>query len=164
MSMLKLAALDAEDLAVVSSQSQDAVVKVGDIHWLPTEGRVLITMHRFAWEEAISQKRRIFGPKSSYERHQTILHFARVSSVKARNIRMDAKSAILNLLAITFEQNGEGPDGVISLIFAGDAEMRLEVECIEAQLTDTGAAWETENLPEHEAAESFEAQAAQSRS
>ncbi|WP_319530783.1 DUF2948 family protein [uncultured Cohaesibacter sp.] len=164
MSMLKLAALDAEDLAVLSSQSQDAVVKVGDIHWLPTEGRLLVTMHRFAWEEAISQQRRLFGPKKSYERRQTVLHFARVSAVKGRNIKMSAKDAVLNLLAITFEQNGEGPDGAINLIFAGDAEMRLEVECIEAQLTDTGAAWETENLPEHEAAETFEGQVAQSGS
>nr|WP_321458377.1 DUF2948 family protein [uncultured Cohaesibacter sp.] len=156
MTMLKLAALDTDDLNVLSSQTQDAVVKVGDINWLKDEGRLVVSMHRFAWEEAIRQQRRLFGSKPSYERHQAILHFDRVTGVKSRNIRAGAKDAVLNLLALTFEPNGEGPDGSISLIFAGDAELRLDVECIEAQLADTGAAWETENLPEHEAAETFE--------
>ena len=162
MSMLKLAALDAEDLSVLSSQVQDAVVKVGGMQWLPSEGRFVITMHRFAWEEAIRQQRRFFAPKPTYERHQAILHFDRVTAVRSRNIRMDARESVLNLLAMTFEQNGEGPDGTLSIIFAGDAELRLTVECIEAQLADTGAAWETENLPEHEAAETFEQQVAKS--
>ena len=34
---LKLIALDAEDLAVVSAHLQDAVVRKGDIAWLPAE-------------------------------------------------------------------------------------------------------------------------------
>lgn len=160
MTALKLAAIDAEDLAILSSQTQDAVVKVGDIKWLAAEGRLIMTMNRFAWEEALSQKKSWFGPKPTYERRLAILHFDRVSAVQARNIRMDAKDAVLDLLSLTFEQQGDGPEGSVALTFAGDAELRLKVECIEAQLSDTGAAWETENLPEHEAAETFEKQAA----
>nr|WP_321445506.1 DUF2948 family protein [uncultured Cohaesibacter sp.] len=160
MSMLKLAALDAEDLQVVSSQIQDAVVRVGDIHWQKAENRLVIRMNRFAWEKAVTQKRRIFGPKPIYERHEAVLHFDRVLSVQGRNIRAGAQDAVLNLLSASFEPRGEGPDGIVSLIFAGDAELRVNVECIEAQLADTGAAWETENLPEHKAAESFEKQLA----
>ena len=49
MTMLKLAALDSEDLDVLSSQTQDAVLKVGDINWLKDEGRLVMSMHRFAW-------------------------------------------------------------------------------------------------------------------
>nr|WP_321462410.1 DUF2948 family protein [uncultured Cohaesibacter sp.] len=160
MTMLKLAALDSEDLDVLSSQTQDAVLKVGDINWLKDEGRLVMSMHRFAWDEAIRQQSRFFKAKPTYERHHAIMHFNRVSGVQSRNIRSAAKDAVLNLLAITYEPSGEGPDGFISLIFAGDAEIRLAVECIEAQLKDTGAAWETENLPEHEAAETFEQQLA----
>lgn len=159
MTHLKLAALDAEDLAVISSQVQDAVVKVGNIHWLKTESKLIIEMNRFAWEEAIKQQRRFLAPKPSYERHQAILHFSRVIDVQGRNIRKDAPDAVLNLLAMQFEPDGEGPNGTITLIFAGNAEIRFNVECIEAQLADTGAAWETEHLPEHEAAETFEKEA-----
>ena len=163
MSMLKLAALDAEDLQVVSSQIQDAVVRVGDIQWLKSENRLVIRMNRFAWEEALKQRRRIFGPKPTYERHEAVLHFDRVVAVQGRNIRMNAGDAVLNMLSATFDASGGGPEGTISLIFAGDAELRVKVECIEAQLADTGAAWETENLPEHEAAETFEKQSAGSQ-
>jgi hypothetical protein len=34
---LKLIALDAEDLSVISAHLQDAVLKVGDIAYLPSE-------------------------------------------------------------------------------------------------------------------------------
>ena len=37
--LLRLIALDAEDLAVLSAHVQDAVLKVGDINWLPREKR-----------------------------------------------------------------------------------------------------------------------------
>ncbi|MCV6575075.1 MAG: DUF2948 family protein [Cohaesibacter sp.] len=157
MTPLRLAALDAEDLAILSSHSQDAVIKVGDISWLRSENRLIIAMHRFAWEQALAQKKGLFAPKPTYERRQSVLHFDQVSSVQARNIKMQAQDAVLNLLAIAFEQEGDGPNGVVRLIFAGDAELRLQVECIESQLTDAGSAWETENLPEHDAAETFEA-------
>ncbi len=52
-------------------------------------------------------------------------------------------------LAIRFLA-GEAPGGTIELTFSANAAIRLDVECIEAQLTDLGAAWETESLPRHE--------------
>lgn len=55
---------------------------------------------------------------------------------------------MLNLLAITFEA-GDAPSGTIVLTFSGGAALRLEVECIEAQLADLGAAWETPSRPSH---------------
>ncbi len=36
---LRLIALDAEDLAVLSAHLQDAVVKTGDMTWLPAQKR-----------------------------------------------------------------------------------------------------------------------------
>ncbi len=156
MTPLKLAALDAEDLAILSSHCQDAVVKVGGISWLKAEQRLVIAMHRFAWEQALGQKKGLFAPKPTYERRQSVLHFDQVLSVQARNIKMQAKDAVLNLLAITFDKEGEGPGGDVTLVFAGDAELRFKVDCIESQLADAGSAWETENLPEHEASETFE--------
>ncbi|MEM1370995.1 MAG: DUF2948 family protein [Pseudomonadota bacterium] len=41
------------------------------------------------------------------------------------------------------------PEGRVSLIFSGGMEMALEVECLEAELRDLSAAWETSNRPEH---------------
>jgi hypothetical protein len=55
---------------------------------------------------------------------------------------------VLSLLAIRFVA-GEAPAGTIELVFSGGIAIRLEVECIEARLTDTGAAWETLSRPAH---------------
>ena len=55
---------------------------------------------------------------------------------------------MLNLLAVAFEAT-DPPAGVITLIFSGGAALRLEVECLEAELADLGPAWVTECCPAH---------------
>ena len=139
---VKLAALDAEDLAVISAHVQDAVLKVGDIQWSPRERRFLVIMNRFVWEKAVSGRRR------GSERRRAVLHFDRVEAVRTSQIRQDAAETVLALLAVTFEA-GVAPSGAIVLTFSGGAAIRLDVECIEAQLTDLGAAWVTHARPKH---------------
>jgi hypothetical protein len=142
MDALKLAALDAEDLAVISAHLQDAVLKVGDIDWRPREKRLLIQLNRFAWEKADRARR-------GFERRRALLHFARVESVRSSRIRRDAPDAVLSLLAVRFEP-GDAPAGVVDLTFSGGGTLRLSVECIEASLADLGAAWGTQNRPVHQ--------------
>ncbi|GAA4106291.1 hypothetical protein GCM10023067_00110 [Aminobacter aganoensis] len=72
----------------------------------------------------------------------------RVLSVKLFGISRTKKDEVLELLAIGFAQ-GEDPAGEIELLFSGDAAIRLEVEVIEARLTDTGAAWQASSRPIH---------------
>ena len=50
--LLRLAAIDEEDLAVISAYVQDAVLKVGDMVYLPKEHRFALAMNRFTWEKA----------------------------------------------------------------------------------------------------------------
>ena len=45
----------------------------------------------------------------------------------------------------------EGPEGTLELLLSADATIALDVECIEAQLADTGGAWETGLKPRHPA-------------
>ena len=52
MTELKLIALDEEDLAVVSSLLQDAVVRVTDMTYLPAQKRFAAIVNRFVWEKA----------------------------------------------------------------------------------------------------------------
>lgn len=143
MADLKLAALDADDLAVVAAHVQDAVAKVGDIEWRPREKRLLVQVNRFVWEAAGNRSK-------TFERRRAVLHFARVEAVQATKIRRGAPDAVLNLLTLRFEATDE-PAGYVYLDFSGGGSLRLKVECIEASLADLGAAWATENLPVHEA-------------
>jgi hypothetical protein len=142
MDMLKLAALDADDLKIIAAHAQDAVGKIGDIVWRPREHRLTLELNRFAWEKADGRH---------HERRRTLLHFARVGAVKASHVRPDDPEAIVSLLTIRFEP-GEEPTGKVFLEFAGGGTLRLDVECIEASLTDLGVAWETESVPDHDRA------------
>jgi hypothetical protein len=142
MNALKLAALDAEDLQVIAACVQDAVGKVGDVEWFPREKRLVVQLNRFVWEKANRATK-------SFERRRSILHFARVESVQSHKIRREASDAVLSLLTIRFEET-ETPAGIIYLEFAGGGSLKLTVECIEAGLLDTGAAWATDHLPVHQ--------------
>lgn len=136
--MLKLAALDAEDLAVISAQMQDAVVKASDLAFSRGRRQFALVANRYAWDETEGRQRRRSG-----------LHFDRVTAVRSRGIAQGDDRAVLSLLAIAFEP-GEGPEGEIVLTFSGGGSIRLAVECIEAQLKDLGPAWEASSTPHHE--------------
>ena len=142
---LRLFALDADDLAVLSAHVQDAVCKIGDMHWLAKEKHFVLAMNRFAWERA---KRARWRLRRDYERRRAVLHFARVLNVRSTGVDRAAADTVLSLLAVRFEE-ADPPAGEIVLEFAGAATMRLEVECLEAELGDLGPAWSTAHAPHH---------------
>ena len=49
MDLLKLIALDKEDLEIVSAHLQDAVVKVDEIVWQPEAHRLVVAIIRCDW-------------------------------------------------------------------------------------------------------------------
>ena len=144
MDALKLAALDEQDLEIISAHVQDAVMKVGDLKFAAGSRQFVLPMNRFAWE----RKSGLFSQHN--ERRQSILSFSRVLSVKANGIDRDKPEDVLSLLAVRFVPVAP-PAGAIDMIFAGGATIRLEVECVEARLTDTGAAWQASSRPAHKA-------------
>lgn len=145
MDNLKLLALDSEDLEVISAHMQDAVLRVGDMSYLPAENRFVLVSNRFNWMKA---HKTAHNDKSNLERRQTALRFERVMGAQVQNLKLTAKDAALELLAITYEQQND-VESVI-LTFAGGGAVRLHVECIEAELKDLGGAWETKAMPQHD--------------
>jgi DUF2948 family protein len=144
--LLKLAALDTDDLQIISMQMQDAILKVANITYLARQQKVAIVANRFDWDHADNRS------GTPYWRRLTGLQLMRVRSLKARSISQDDKDAVLVLLSISFEPR-QPPGGDIVLCFAGGGDLRLEVECIEAQLEDLGPEWETPSKPVHETTE-----------
>jgi Protein of unknown function (DUF2948) len=141
MDVLKLAALGSEDLTVISACCQDAVLKIGEISVLPKEKRLVLPLNRYAWEK---NGKRLTIP----ERRRAVLHFDRVLSVQSHGIDRKKPDEVLSLLAIRFEENN-APSGMVELVFAGEAMLRIEVECIEVQLSDLGATWAAKATPKH---------------
>lgn len=149
MSALKMMAMDQEDLTVISAHCQDAVFKSEDITWLAAEKRFLLSINRFVWEKA--QKRGVLGflGKKTYERHRAVLHFEQVTSVQTLGLSAKDQNTVYSLLSLEFFPSDDGVSGQIELMLADDHSIRLNVDCIEARLSDFDAAWETKSRPKH---------------
>jgi hypothetical protein len=128
---LKLIALDADDLAVISAHVQDARVQAGDIIWRQGEKRLVVGMNRLDWEQTLAGE-------TVPRRLVSVLRFDRVLSCKSRNIDLEAPGTALELLGIEFHP-GEAPGGSAVLLFNDGGALRLDVECLECELADLGA-------------------------
>ena len=127
---LKLIALDADDLAVISAHVQDARVRTCDIIWRADEKRLVIGMSRLDWEQAI-----LGEPEP--RRLTAALRFDRVLACKSRKIDLARPAAALDLVGIEFCPC-EAPGGCALLLFADGGALRLDLECLECELTDLG--------------------------
>ncbi len=127
---LKLIALDAEDLAVISAHVQDARVQTSDIIWRQREKRLVVGMNRLDWEQTLAGE-------AAPRRLIAALRFDRVLSCKSRNINPGGPEAVLELLGIEFHPT-EAPGGSAVLLFSGGEALRLDVECLECELSDLG--------------------------
>tara|TARA_R110002124_G_scaffold16882_7_gene71458 strand:- start:19827 stop:20261 length:435 start_codon:yes stop_codon:yes gene_type:complete len=141
MTDLKLLALDTEDLEVISAHVQDAVVRVADMGYARRDRRFALLMNRFDWQSGK-------GRRDKGVRKRAALHFDSVQSVVTNGYDTAAPEGVLELLAITFKPI-DGPAGIVELSFAGGGTVRLGVECLEARLSDLGAAWAATARPAH---------------
>lgn len=155
MEELKLVALDKDDIEIVSAHVQDALVKVADIWWQPRDHRFVMALNRFDWMNAADAK----GAQcpddvaADYRRCRTALRFERVTACKCRALDQSDKNAVLNLLAVEFAER-DSPAGTVTLTFSGGGAIRLEVECLEAELVDLGEVFAAALCPDHFAADS----------
>ena len=141
MEPVKFVALDRDDLEVVSTHLQDALVKVADIMWRPQERRRVLALSRCDWLSAE-------GTSPELRRCRAALRFERVNACKCRSVNPHGKDDVLNLLAIEFCET-DSPAGTVTLTFSGGGKLRLDVECLEAELADVGPSWPAVARPIH---------------
>lgn len=139
--VLRLLAEDAEGLGIIASAVQDSLVKPQDLK-LDSRSRTFgLEINRFQWERA--------GKRMPFFRSRAVLAFAGVQGVRSRAVSRDI-DAVHSLIDIRFTAGGEAPAGVITLVFAGNTQVELNVECIDVTLVDIGPAWPTRRKPDHE--------------
>ena len=125
---LNLGALDEEDLAVVAALAQDAVFPASEMQWNRRQRRFALLLNRFRWEEGPARA-------AAPERVQSLLAFENVLGVASFGLAHRDADTVLSLLSITFEVT-DAPAGQVTLTFAGDGAIRLQVEALEASLKD----------------------------
>ncbi|MGA1342122.1 MAG: DUF2948 family protein [Hyphomonas sp.] len=141
---LRLLAEEAEDLRIIAAAVQDAVVKAGNLKYEKRGRRFAIELNRYRWEAA--PKRR--GQPG--ERVRALLAFDGVLGVKTRGVTRADPELIFSLLSVEFTPDAVPPAGRVTLLFAGDGEIVLTVEAIDAALLDSDYVWPTRHLPSHE--------------
>jgi hypothetical protein len=125
---VNLAALDIEDLNVISSLVQDAIFPITEMAWRAGQRRFALLLNRFRWEDE-GQGRH------APERVQALLVIDNVLGVASNGIDRADKDLILSLLTVSFEPAEDGAGHVI-LTLAGDGAIRLSVEALEVTLRD----------------------------
>jgi hypothetical protein len=141
---LRLRALDAEDLAVVSSLVQDAVFPGSEMRWDRKHRRFALLLNRFRWEDA---ERR----KAGFERVQSVLLIEDAMTVRSQGIDPRDGDTVLSLLSVTFEPGADGT-GTVVLTLAGDGAVAVDVEALEVVLRDVTRPWVAPSgkVPAHE--------------
>jgi len=140
---LKLSALDAEDLGVISAAVQDALVAVRDCVLFEEDNRFVLLLNRFRWEADPTVD-------TPHSRTHSALVFNEVAAVRHHNIPLDEPDRMLELLAVTLDYKGAN-DRSVTLRFAADRAIRLEIARLACHLGDVGEPWPTPWKPAHPA-------------
>ena len=138
---LALIARDPEDLEVVSSLLQDAIVQVGEMTYIRDEAAVRPDREPLPPRPG-SRRRRISAGRLRKGELRAPLRPGELA-VKRRNLDPARLSRVLSLLAIRCE--GE----YIDLIFSGDHAIRLVADEIACRIDDLDLGWPTRLKPDH---------------
>ncbi len=139
MEKLKLTALDADDLGVISAAVQDSLVAIRDCAHFPDEKRFVLLINRFCWEADP-------GVDSQYWRTHSALVFNEVAAVHHHKIPLETPDRVLDLLSVELEN-----DRSVTLRFAAERAIRLEIGRLACHLGDVGEPWPTPWKPAHPA-------------
>ena len=131
---LRLLAEDADDLQIISAALQDAILRPVDIVWEKQARTLTIAFSRFCWE-------------CGGARVMCAMQFGDVLTVKSRRLPR-SPDASLELLALDFLPT-EAPGGRVILMFAGGGDLRIDVECLDAVVTDISERWPARTEPTH---------------
>ena len=131
---LRLLAEDADDLQIISAALQDAILRPIDIVWEKGARTLTIAFSRFCWE-------------CGGTRVMSAMQFGDVMGVKSRRLPRNP-DASLELLALDFIPT-EAPSGRVILMFAVGGDLRIDVECLDAVVTDISERWPARMAPTH---------------
>ncbi|MDO5630953.1 MAG: DUF2948 family protein [Paracoccus sp. (in: a-proteobacteria)] len=127
---LALRAEDADDLAIISALTQDAILPVSEIIVDARARQLALLLNRFRWEDAEAAARE----ERPYERVRSVLLIHDALRVQSDGITRDSDT-VLELLTISW-QPGEDGTGRMVLDFAGDGALAVDCECVNVELRD----------------------------
>ena len=136
---LSLRAIDSNDMQVISSLVQDAVVSGDDITCMAKQRRFAILLKRYRWERKNNTPQRV----------QSLLVFDDVFGVSDNGLD-PRETLVLSILSLSHNIDDDGRAYII-IHLAGDGEIKLQVETINLALRDSSQAYDAVSgqRPEH---------------
>lgn len=140
---LRLLANDTENLHIISAMLQDTLMPVTAMVFDEQNQTFSFLANRFCWE----LPEEIHDDTVFYHRVHAGLAFKTVKRVQKRNFHQADEKRVLYFLSLTFDSSGDHPH--ITLHFADDHDIRLEVENIDCIFADIDHPWPTPTQPMH---------------
>jgi Protein of unknown function (DUF2948) len=144
---LRLVATDVEDVRVISTLVQDAVLPVTEMKHDPKRRRFALMLNRFRWEDRAHAE----AVGRAYERVRSVLVIEDVRKVQSMGFDRAEKDLVLSLLSMEFAAAEDGT-GRLTLTFAGDGAVALDVEALELRLDDVTRPYRAPSgkVPQHD--------------
>jgi hypothetical protein len=145
---LNLGAQDAEDLQVISSLTQDAVLTVDDLKWSRAERQLVFLLKRFRWEDVELAKQQGRDP----ERVQSLLVIQNATGLASQGIDRTQADIVLSLMSLEFSGAVDGVGDLI-LTFSGDGALKVQVDGLDVALRDVTRPYvaPSKQVPNHDA-------------
>ena len=145
---LNLGAQDAEDLQVISSLTQDAVLTVDDLKWSRAERQLVFLLKRFRWEDVELAKQQGRDP----ERVQSLLVIQNATGLASQGIDRKQADIVLSLMSLEFSVAVDGVGDLI-LTFSGDGALKVQVDGLDVALRDVTRPYvaPSKQVPNHDA-------------
>ena len=145
---LNLGAQDAEDLQVISSLTQDAVMTVDDLKWNRAERQVVFLLKRFRWEDVEFAKQQGRDP----ERVKSLLVIQNATGLASQGIDRKKADIVLCLMSVEFSGAEDGVGDLI-LTFSGDGALKVQVDGLDVVLRDVTRPYvaPSKQVPNHDA-------------
>jgi len=136
MTKLRLIANSQDDLPLIASAVQDAILNMRGIRFDRKARYVSFRLSRYRHEA------------ETPSRVEAGLRIDGVISVQSKGVDKTNPEAMTVLLDVTAEMIDKVA-AVLTLIFAGGGAMRIEVEAIDVTLADIGEPRKTKSIPSH---------------
>ncbi len=132
-----------QDLKVISSLLQDALINNTDFHFSKKEGEFLLVANRFCWESLPTKSK-----EKVFYRVLSGVYIRNVVSVYRKNLilKNGQKTALFyNLLAIEYDSK----QNEITLIFSYNVCVKLHVTKLDIFIRDIEVPYPTQKIPDH---------------
>ncbi|MEM7071552.1 MAG: DUF2948 family protein [Pseudomonadota bacterium] len=137
---ISIIGIDRDDLNVISSLCQDALVVVQDLMFDAQENIFIIVLNRYCHECEQADDHKM-------ERVLCALYIENVTKVAKRGFLRAKQKKILYILNLDFDPQEEMS---LTINFAGDCAIKLSIDALKITMRDLSEHWPTFNKPQHD--------------